>query len=82
MGGERQTLIDVELKRTEFRLDVLKLRKQLSEIGVGRNPDTPSSSAVAVVTTRAGTAVEPSGEAPATVAVVGEPEPARTGSSS
>ena len=38
MGGERQSLIDLRLKRNEFRLDVLKLREQLASIGVGRGP--------------------------------------------
>ena len=32
MGSERQSLIDVELARTEFRLDVLKLRERLGSI--------------------------------------------------
>ena len=32
MGSERQSLIDVELARTEFRLDVLKLREELGSI--------------------------------------------------
>jgi len=65
VGGERQTLIDVELKRTEFRLDVLKLRKQLADIGV-RRPHDAHESAQTVVTTMEGTVVEPAtGTAPA-----------------
>jgi hypothetical protein len=32
VGSERQSLIDVELARTEFRLDVLKLREELGSI--------------------------------------------------
>jgi hypothetical protein len=32
VGSERQSLIDVELARTEFRLDVLKLRERLGSI--------------------------------------------------
>ena len=64
MGGERQSLIDVELARTEFRLDVLKLRKQLAEIGVGHDPDK-GPPAVAVVTTPGGVSIEPAGEAKA-----------------
>jgi hypothetical protein len=70
VGGERQSLIDVELARTEFRLDVLKLRKQLSEIGIGKDPDG-SPPAVAVVTTPQGTTIEPAGESKST-----SPEPA------
>lgn len=65
MGGERQSLIDVELKRTEFRLDVLKLREQLAAIGVRRPHETPESTQ-SVVTTMEGTVVEPAtGAAPA-----------------
>ena len=65
MGGERQTLIDVELKRTEFRLDVLKLREQLAAVGVRRGP-AKSEQPVTVVTTPAGTVVESAtGAAPA-----------------
>ena len=63
MGDERQSLIDLELARTEFRLDVLKLRKQLAQIGVGRDPDKPAPPPVAVVTTLEGTSVEPAGDA-------------------
>ena len=80
MGVERQSLIDVELKRNEFRLDVLKLRKQLAEIGVGRSHEgqTPAQ---AVVTTRQGTMVEPASEAAAvTRTEPAKPEPARAGS--
>jgi hypothetical protein len=35
MGSERQSLIDLRLARTEFRLDVLKLKEQLAALGVG-----------------------------------------------
>jgi hypothetical protein len=35
MGSERQSLIDLRLARTEFRLDVLKLKEQLAVLGVG-----------------------------------------------
>ena len=64
MGGQRKSLIDVELARTEFRLDVIKLRKQLAEIGVG--PDREKAPPIAVVTTREGTSIEPAGDADAT----------------
>jgi hypothetical protein len=78
VGGQRKSLIDVELARTEFRLDVLKLRKQLAEAGLRRDQAT-SAPEVALVTTREGTSIEPAGEtaadAPAT-----RPEPARAGS--
>jgi hypothetical protein len=80
MGGERQTLIDVELKRTEFRLDVLKLRKQLAEIGVGRSHESQAP-AQAVVTTPQGSTVEPaSGAAAVRMTESAKPEPARAGS--
>jgi hypothetical protein len=74
VGGERQTLIDVELKRTEFRLDVLKLRERLAAIGVRRG--TKKSEPAAVVTTPAGTTAEPAGEAPASTPVPAKPAPA------
>ena len=67
MGGERRSLIDVELARTEFRLDVIKLRKQLKEIGVGKSPEAPE---VAVVTTPQGTTVEPASGAASSAPVV------------
>jgi stress response protein YsnF len=74
VGGERQSLIDVELKRTEFRLDVLKLRKQLTEIGVRRGAE--SEQPVAVVTTPAGTVVERAGQTPAAASVAEKTAPA------
>jgi hypothetical protein len=79
VGGERQSLIDVELKRTEFRLDVLKLRKQLTEIGVRRGP-AEGEQPVAVVTTPAGTVVERTGQAPATARIAERTAPAPAGS--
>jgi hypothetical protein len=82
VGGERQSLIDVQLARNTFRLDVLKLRKQLAGIGVGRDPDKRPTAA-AVVTTPEGSTVEPSGEAGAATPPAAAPsktEPAPTAS--
>ena len=79
MGGERQSLIDVELARTEFRLDVLKLRKQLSELGVGKSSE--DAPAPTLVTTRQGTVVEPaSGAAAVPKTEPAKPQPAGAGS--
>jgi hypothetical protein len=81
VGGERQSLIDLELARTEFRLDVIKLRKQLSEIGVGKSMEKPPE--VAVVTTRHGTVAEPASDtassAPVVPTKVAEPKPSADG---
>jgi hypothetical protein len=50
MGSERrQSLIDVELARTEFRLDVIKLREQLGAFVPGLRPKGPKSPPVAGV---------------------------------
>jgi hypothetical protein len=48
MGSERQSLIDVELARTEFRLDVIKLRQRLGEIVPALRPKTPPPAATTV----------------------------------
>jgi hypothetical protein len=80
MGGERQSLIDVELARNEFRLDVLKLRQQLAAIGVRRSQESQAP-AQAVVTTPQGAIVEPASEAAAVPRTEpAKPEPARAGS--
>jgi len=63
MGSERQSLIDLRLARTEFRLDVLKLKEQLAVLGVGGSGPKNGQSA---------------GEAPpAQPAVAGPPKAAR-----
>ena len=80
MGVQRQSLIDVELARTEFRLDVIKLREQLAAIGVRRSHESQSPPQ-AVVTTPQGTTVEPaSGAAAVSKPEPAKPEPARAGS--
>jgi hypothetical protein len=75
VGGERQSLIDVELKRTEFRLDVLKLREQLASIGVG-HAQTKKERGPTVVTTREGSVVEAATATSAAAAPKPEPAPA------
>jgi hypothetical protein len=55
MGNERsQSLIDVELARTEFRLDVIKLREQLGRFVPRLRPSRPAAQRdVAPAVTRA-----------------------------
>jgi hypothetical protein len=44
VGGERrQSLIDVEIARKEFRLDVLKLREELGAIVPPLRPKEPAA---------------------------------------
>jgi hypothetical protein len=57
MGSERrQSLIDVELARTEFRLDVIKLREQLGKV----IPSVPKRPAVERVADTAASQETPS----------------------
>ena len=51
MGNDRrQSLIDVELARTEFRLDVIKLREQLGKV-IPSMPKRPTGQRIADITT-------------------------------
>jgi hypothetical protein len=68
MGSERQSLIDVELARTEFRLDVLKLRERLGSIVPALRPKSSPAPTATVPPAPAAGEKEPRTPAPATSA--------------
>jgi len=69
VGSERQSLIDVELARTEFRLDVLKLRERLGSIvpalGPKASPALTASPAVPAAGEKDSRTAAPATSAPA-----------------
>jgi hypothetical protein len=65
VGSERQSLIDVELARTEFRLDVLKLRERLGSIVPALRPKASPAPTAPVPPAPAAAEKQPRTAAPA-----------------